>query len=205
MQHFIMVGAGEWPSAMIELFGREKDILFFYAKPRAPDETCMNRPVSLRWVKEFDVIDCISCVGDPRLSRTLIESIPGMPWWVNWIDPSPRIVKSARMGKGNIIQPHCTIRSESVLGSHITVCGYVNIAHHSKVGDHCFLGPKATFTGNTTLEEGVFFGAGAVIQPGLTIGEGSIIGAGSIVTKDIPANECWVGNPARKLKDLEPW
>ncbi len=30
-----------------------------------------------------------------------------------------------------------------------------------------------------------------------------MIGAGSVVTKNVPANELWVGNPARFVKKLE--
>lgn len=43
-----------------------------------------------------------------------------------------------------------------------------------------------------------FIGAFTIILKGVTIGENSIIGAGSVVTKNIPANEIWGGNPAKK-------
>lgn len=47
-------------------------------------------------------------------------------------------------------------------------------------------------------------GAGATILPGVTIGKNAIVGAGSVVTKSIPANEIWVGNPARFMKKIPP-
>lgn len=53
------------------------------------------------------------------------------------------------------------------------------------------------------IEENVWIGAGVVILPGCVIGRNSIVGAGSVVTKSIPANEVWVGVPARKLRDIE--
>ena len=41
----------------------------------------------------------------------------------------------------------------------------------------------------------------SIILKGVTVGKHSIVGAGSVVTKDIPDNEIWVGNPAKKIGD----
>lgn len=52
------------------------------------------------------------------------------------------------------------------------------------------------------IRKGVFIGAHSIILKGVEIGENSVIGAGSVVTKNIPANEIWAGNPAKKIRDL---
>lgn len=115
----------------------------------------------------------------------------------------------------------CTIGSKCVIHSHVWVGDRVSIGDHCRIqafcfiptgvriGNHVFLGPRVTFTNDkhppspewqiTIVSDHVSIGAGAIILPGITIGEGAIIGAGSVVTKDVPANETWVGNPARKL------
>jgi maltose O-acetyltransferase len=49
----------------------------------------------------------------------------------------------------------------------------------------------------------VWIGMNACILPGVTIGDNSIIGAGSVVIRSIPSNEIWVGNPARRVKNIE--
>ena len=38
-----------------------------------------------------------------------------------------------------------------------------------------------------------------MVLPGVGIGENVIIGAQSVVTKDVPANNIFAGNPARKI------
>ena len=38
-----------------------------------------------------------------------------------------------------------------------------------------------------------------MVLPGVEIGENAIIGAQSVITKDVPANEIFAGNPARKI------
>jgi acetyltransferase-like isoleucine patch superfamily enzyme len=49
----------------------------------------------------------------------------------------------------------------------------------------------------------VFVGAHSTILKGSTIGDNTIIGACSVVTRDIPANEIWAGNPARKIRNID--
>ena len=53
------------------------------------------------------------------------------------------------------------------------------------------------------IRRGVSIGAGAVILGGVTIGENALIGAGSVVTKNIPANELWLGNPAKFIRKIK--
>ena len=55
------------------------------------------------------------------------------------------------------------------------------------------------------IEECVFIGWNTMILGGVTIGHHSIIGAGSVVTKNIPANEVWAGNPARKICTIDEY
>ena len=53
-----------------------------------------------------------------------------------------------------------------------------------------------------TIGDDVFIGANCIILKGVTIGDRSIIGAGSVVTKNVPADEVWAGNPARRIRSL---
>ena len=52
------------------------------------------------------------------------------------------------------------------------------------------------------IEDHVYIGANSIILKGVHIGKNSIIGAGSIVTKNIPDNEIWAGNPAKKIRKV---
>ena len=89
-----------------------------------------------------------------------------------------------------------------------------------KIGDNVFFGPRVSvFTAwhpidseirNTQYEGGspitignnVWIGGGVIINPGVTIGDNVVIGSGSVVTKDLESNAIYVGNPARKLRDI---
>ncbi len=92
-----------------------------------------------------------------------------------------------------------------------------------KLGDRVAIGPRVTIVlssdanwsrlmeqieplrSSVILEDDCWIGAGAIILPGITIGRGAIVGAGSVVTKDVPAFEVFVGNPANFLKKVKPF
>ena len=47
------------------------------------------------------------------------------------------------------------------------------------------------------IGRGVFIGARAIVLKGVSIGDRAVVGAGAVVTKDVPAHQVAVGNPAR--------
>lgn len=79
------------------------------------------------------------------------------------------------------------------------------------VEDDVFIGPGVV-TLNDKLKggemtypricRGAKIGGGSVILPGVVIGENAIVGAGSVVTRNVPAGQTVVGNPARARKEL---
>jgi len=52
------------------------------------------------------------------------------------------------------------------------------------------------------IERGCWIGMGSIILPGVTVREGCIIGAGAVVIRDTDPNGLYVGNPAKRVKDL---
>ena len=127
------------------------------------------------------------------------------------------ILPNAKIGEDCNICSHCLIENGASIGNRCTIkCG-VQIWDGIDLEDDVFVGSNVTFTNDmyprshnknwkmmrTKVCRGASIGAGCVILPGLTIGEGSMIGAGSVVTKDVPAGELWIGNPAKFYKKVE--
>ncbi|MCK4522402.1 MAG: N-acetyltransferase [Nanoarchaeota archaeon] len=83
------------------------------------------------------------------------------------------------------------------------------------IEDDVFIGPGATFTNDkyppsngkgwqkTYVLKGSVIGANATILPGIVIGPNAIVGAGSVVTQTVPADEVWVGNPAKFRRNVD--
>ena len=90
-----------------------------------------------------------------------------------------------------------------------------------KIGDSCMIASgvyitdsdwhgvydRVTWDQNTKpiyISDNVWIGDHATILKGVTIGRNSIIAAGAVVTKDVPDNTIFAGNPAVKVRDLDP-
>ena len=127
------------------------------------------------------------------------------------------VLPQAKMGDNCNVCSHCFIENDVEIGNNVTVkCG-VQLWDGLRVEDDVFIGANVSFTNDryprskryparfekTVIRKGASIGAGSVILCGIEIGEKAMIGAGSVVTKDVPAGELWVGNPARFVRKLE--
>lgn len=111
---------------------------------------------------------------------------------------------------------HPIVHPEARIGAYVTVDAgfgkptwignswlmkHVHVGHDAMIGDGVEIAPHTSVGGYAILRDGVKVGQGAVFKPKVIVSENAVIGAGAVVTKDVPANEVWVGNPARKLRD----
>ncbi|MBF6610448.1 MAG: N-acetyltransferase [Chryseobacterium sp.] len=127
------------------------------------------------------------------------------------------VLKKAVIGSNCNINFNVLIENDVVIGNNVTIKPGVQIWDGITLEDHVFVGPNVTFTNDnqpksknkdfilerTLVRKGASIGANATILPGITIGENAMIGAGSVVTRDVPDNETWIGNPAKKKVKIQ--
>ena len=94
------------------------------------------------------------------------------------------------------------------IGATITIGQGTEIAFHSGfiTANHDMSTGSRNHTEGRPIVIGEYswIGMNAVILPGVYLGPHTIVGAGAVVTKSFPEGNCViVGNPARKVKDLE--
>ena len=125
--------------------------------------------------------------------------------------------EGTRIGKNTTIGNSVCGEPDVKIGDYCSINTQSHLTGGIIIGDRVFFGPNVT-TINTRkisfgrgyevvreapiIKYGARIGGGAVVLAGVTIGEQAMIGAGAVVTRDVPAHEVWVGNPARKLRDV---
>lgn len=104
------------------------------------------------------------------------------------------------------------------IGEHVHIASF---SHINKGGGRLTIEDNATISGATIItgtndlldwqavnKKELFIGAGAAVFSGAivmaNVGENAVVGAGAVVTKDVPAGEVWVGNPAAFMRERYP-
>lgn len=98
-------------------------------------------------------------------------------------------------------------RTEIHVGTSISIGRYCAISWDVCILDrdyHEFNG-HGEIKKEIVIGDKVWIGCRSTILKGVTIGKGAVIAAGSIVTKDVPANCCVGGNPAKVIKENITW
>ncbi len=127
------------------------------------------------------------------------------------------VLPKVQIGENCNICSHCLIENDVKIGNDVTVKSGVQLWDGITLEDNVFVGANVTFTNDkyprsknadwqrltTIVKKGASIGAGSTILCGITIGENAMIGAGSVVTKDVPASELWLGNPAKFVRKLD--
>ncbi len=133
-------------------------------------------------------------------------------------------IYDSSLADGVLIGPFCEIAGtvigkNSRIGSHSFLCPGVNIGEETFIG-HGVMTTNDLFSDvpeyeslfelrgqwkqqTTIIGSRVRVGSGAVILP-CTLGDGCIIGAGCVITKDVSPGDIMVGNPARRVGNVDP-
>lgn len=132
----------------------------------------------------------------------------------------PANVYECTLGNDCFIGPFVEVQKGVTIGARTKVQSHAFVCELVTIGADCFVGHGVMFTndvfaqggparGNrdlwlaTTVGDRVSIGSNATLLP-VRVCDDVVIGAGSVVTRDITEPGVYAGNPARKLRPLEP-
>jgi sugar O-acyltransferase (sialic acid O-acetyltransferase NeuD family) len=140
-------------------------------------------------------------IGDNRIRQKVAGLILSKKKAIlNVIHPSSIISNYANFGMGNFIAANVTVNALAQVANNCILNTSCVVEHECIIESGVHIAPGTVLAGNVTVGENSFIGANSVVKQGVKIGSGVTVGAGSVVINDIPGNEIWVGNPAKKLK-----
>jgi sugar O-acyltransferase (sialic acid O-acetyltransferase NeuD family) len=150
----------------------------------------------------------VVCIGNPRSYRTK-HTIVGRLGVANdryatIVHPTASIGPGTTIGAGSVVLAGVTTTTDVAIGTHVAVMPGTILTHDDVIADHVTFGSGVRLGGSAHIGEGAYLGAGCLVREGLTVGAWSQIGMGSVVLEDVPAEEVWVGTPARHLRAAAP-
>lgn len=89
--------------------------------------------------------------------------------------------------------------SDTEIGDFTKINNLCHIAHNNKIGRNVTITGCVNVSGSNIIEDEVWIAPNSTIRGFVHLGKKSVIGMGAVVTKDVPAEETWVGNPAKKM------
>lgn len=144
---------------------------------------------------------CVASPDDPMRRLRLVSRL-GLPIerYATLVHPTAVVPASAVIGRGAVLQAASIMTADVELEAHVAVMPGVVLTHDVLVGEGATLAAGAMVAGAVTIERGAYVGSGALLRERVVVGSGSLIGMGAVVTRSVPADEVWVGVPARRCR-----
>lgn len=90
--------------------------------------------------------------------------------------------------------------SDTMIRDYVKIDNLCHIAHNVEIGKNAMIIACSEISGSCCIGENSWISPNVSIRDWRKIGNNSLVGVGSVVVKDVPDNEIWMGNPAKKHK-----
>ncbi len=203
-QTIAIIGAGGHARETVLLLlqcGIARDAIagFFVDDPYWSDISVEGFPLRRRGHFDPAHHDAVVAIGDSRLRRTVVESLPPGTRFPGFVHPSVISPADLSVAEGVILHAGCIITTNVQLGRHVHLNRGSQVGHDSVLGEFVTTAPGAIISGNCTIGTTAYLGAMSCIRERQEIGADSVIGMGAVVVGNVPAHATYVGNPARPL------
>ena len=157
------------------------------------------------WILEHknDVV-CNCTIGNSSLRAKIQRRLMAQGVQFETIKaPTAGVAKYTEIGVGCILSWGVGISVNCKIGNGVLLNDGVKVGHDVKISDYTAIMSETGISGNCVIGEEVDIGGHAFIIPGKKVGDRARIAAGSIVFSNVKAGTTVLGNPAKRMKELE--
>jgi sugar O-acyltransferase (sialic acid O-acetyltransferase NeuD family) len=120
------------------------------------------------------------------------------------VHPAAQVGAGCTVGAGSVLLAGTVLTADVTVGAHVAVMPHTVLTHDDVIEDYVTIAAGVRLGGSARIGTTAYLGSGALIRESVTIGAGALVGMGAVVLTDVPADQVWVGNPARHLRTLQP-
>lgn len=114
------------------------------------------------------------------------------------------VARFSEIGAGCVLYWNVGVSVNCRIGDGVLLNDGVKLGHDVTVGDYTAIMPGTSISGSCVIGEEVNIGGHAFVIPGRKVGNKARIAAGSVVFTNVKAGTTVLGNPAHRMKELEP-
>ena len=108
-----------------------------------------------------------------------------------------------QLGPGCVFYGGVSVSVNCNIGPGVLLNQMVNVGHDVTIGGYTSIMPGTCISGSCKIGSEVNIGGHAFVVPGRKIGDGATVAAGSVVFTNVKAGTTVLGNPAKRMRELE--
>jgi sugar O-acyltransferase (sialic acid O-acetyltransferase NeuD family) len=201
----LLVAASGLAREAAEAAAAGREVLGFLDDDLSLREQTMGRwPVlgSVDDVGAYGEAALVVCVGRgagrQQVVARLAERGIGSDRYSTIVDGSVTVPPSCTVGVGSVILGGVVLTTAVLLGRHVVVMPNATLTHDDRLDDYATICAGVALGGNVTIGSRAYIGMNASVRERCRVEVGATVGMGAAVVTDVPAEETWVGVPARR-------
>ncbi|MEZ0373242.1 MAG: acetyltransferase [Candidatus Sericytochromatia bacterium] len=205
-QKLAIVGAGGCGRSLLALLrqvGRGDELACFYEEPDCyRKRQVMDLPVRSLHEFEPDRQLLLLAIGSPRERLRLAAELPAQTRFASCVHPQAFFLEPLDIPAGTVIYPMTYFSRNIRLGAHSLIMTGTIMGHDLELGAGLTTSAHVGIGGSVRIGQAVFCGLHSAIRDGIQITDHVTLGMGAIAVRDLKEAGVYIGNPARKRKEV---
>ena len=197
-----LVGMINWYEPTYDFLGFLDDGAQFYSGMKIDGYPWLGNRY---WILDHkDEVYCTCTVGDANLKKQIQSEL--MHQEVRFetiIEKTAYVAPHSKIGPGCVLYGGVKVSVNCNIGAGVLLNDGVKVGHDVVIGNYTSIMTDTGISGGCQIGEQVEIGGHAFIIPGKKVGDRARIAAGSIVFSNVRAGTTVLGNPAKRMKELE--